>query len=150
MDPIDFTSIIRAAEGYAFLGLCDEAWDLVKTLPPENQHCPRAFAVRLIICTHLKKWETGMELALEFDTNSHIGAREVAGRFYLAYAAVLAGDNRLTEADTVVSLMKLVWPEGNTEALRSRALRRLWRQNAPVEEKPLPEGVNLTGRADWS
>ncbi|HEX2747655.1 MAG TPA: hypothetical protein VHM91_06635 [Verrucomicrobiales bacterium] len=139
MDPIDFTSIIRAAEGYAFLGLCDEAWELVKSLPPQNQHCPRAFAVRLLICTHLKKWETGMELALEFDTHSRIEAREAAGRFYLAYATLLAGNNRLTAASTVISLMELVWPEGHREALRSRALQRLWRQDIPDAEK-IPPG----------
>ena len=43
--------MIAEAEGYAALGLFEDAWETLETLPPRYRFLPDALAVRLMICT---------------------------------------------------------------------------------------------------
>ena len=117
MDLDEAAQTIAAADGYAYLGLCDEAWELLESLPPDIRAESRVFAVRLVVCVHLQRWEMGMLLARCIGSENPLNEREAAGRFRLAHAAALCASGDVPAARESIARMSNVWPEGRETAL---------------------------------
>ena len=126
MEPDEITRIIREASGFADLGMHPEAWELIETLPPGSRFDQRAVAVRLMVCTGLKKWEMGLELCNFARDSREMVMRKTAGQFFLAYAESLCGASDPDTARAFVIELARVWPEGRELVLASKALRKLW------------------------
>jgi hypothetical protein len=126
MDDDEISRMIRAAEGFAFLGLWADAWDALESLPAAKRAQPAVYAVRLTRCTHLKKWELGNELVPTIHHGCLLKEREAAGKFLLAYAGAQCSAGDISGARESVSALAAVWPEGRDRAIVARALDRLW------------------------
>lgn len=59
----DPRQVIHAATGYLNLGMCQEAWDEIETLPPETRTHEVVLKIRIQIYQGLKKWESARVLA---------------------------------------------------------------------------------------
>lgn len=100
---------LQEAHGYALLGMHLEAWEIVEGLPPAERMTAAAVAVRLIVCTGLRKWEMGAELARLVLPGSDLEHREATGRFHLARGEWLAGSGDIAGARAAVAAMAAVW-----------------------------------------
>jgi predicted Zn-dependent protease len=56
-------SIVTAAIGFCELGMWQDAWDELDTLPPEQRARPDALRIRLEIFTALERWDLAAILA---------------------------------------------------------------------------------------
>lgn len=104
------------------LGLYGDAWETLERLPSGCRSHRAVYAVRLLICTGLKKWELGLAFASEITADCTPGEREAAGRFHLALAESLCAVKREDSAYLALRLLSDIWPEGREAALKSAAL----------------------------
>jgi hypothetical protein len=128
MDRDDISETITVADGLAMLGMHADAWETIETLPPDSGVRLQAavIAVRLRVCTGLKKWETGLVYCKCAEDSRDPGLHEAAGRFYLSLAECLTAERELGTARKYIALMAAIWPDGRDLALESKALRPLW------------------------
>lgn len=125
MDSTTVERQITEAHGLALLGLHQDAWGLLESLPADARATLPAFAVRLVFCRNLEKWELGSELVKIFTRQRPLGEREAAGRFLLAYAIHLLSTGDVIAAQEQLQHLSKLWPEGYLEALASPRLRSL-------------------------
>src|SRR5687768_13553021 len=104
--------VIRKAEACAELGRYHEAWALLESVPAMDRTTGSAFAVMLLICTGVEKWELGSVLVRRFNNSSPEPQREKAGRFLLAYASSLEDSGRVREARMQLHRLTEIWPRG--------------------------------------
>ena len=114
------------ADGLASLGLFEDAWEVLESLHPKDRVQPAVFAVCLVICRELERWEMGIELARLIGPLNAKGHREAAGRFRLADALALCAAGKVAEAREAVATMSSGWPEGRLVALEAKALAGIW------------------------
>ena len=118
--------IIEEANRLASLGLYEEAWRTLDTLPQILSKQLAALALRLRLCVELKKWGMGVEIAANFDRSSLKEHREAAGRFHLAHAVIACKAGDLDKAKLAVRLLSKIWPEGREIGLREECLADIW------------------------
>lgn len=114
--------LINEADGLSSLGLHQDAWAVLNTLPLLIQLRPEAQRVRLVICTGLEKWEIGREIAKHASPDSPPAFKEAAGRFYLAHGKVLCAAGDVEGARLAVTALAWVWPEGRQWVLHSKGI----------------------------
>lgn len=54
---------LREAEGYADLGMWQEAWDSLDEVPPAERATPAVMRIRIRCCAPLEAWGIGEEIA---------------------------------------------------------------------------------------
>ena len=118
--------IIALADGFASLGLYEDAWEALESLPASERLRPAVLRVRLMICAGLERWELGREIALVIASSYRLEVREAAGRFHLAHAIALCALQDIAGARGVLNALSSVWPEGRLLALESKALEVVW------------------------
>lgn len=119
---------LNGARGYAELGMYQDAWDAVESLPPSLRLTPQAVAVRLLVLAGLEKWEESMEFAKMVTPGFPQEVREAAGRCHLAHAEALCAGGDLNGAKEALRALISIWPEGCDSVVMSRAwdcLRRV-------------------------
>jgi hypothetical protein len=79
-----------------------------------------------MICTGLKRWELGSEVARVISPSHPLPVRESAGQFHLAHAAALCGSGDVYKARAAVAALARVWSEGRALALDSVAVAAVW------------------------
>lgn len=114
------------AEAKLLLGLHDEAWELIETLPEGIEETPRVVVVKLMICEARGDWEAGEKLAGGVTSQHSVNERQAAGRFLLALAMAKRNAGNFKAARAAVVTLCRVWPEGKHLALGSRDLSVLW------------------------
>jgi hypothetical protein len=107
-------------------GVYEAAWDSIESLPLAARTSVPAFAVRLLICTGLQRWDVGMSIADLVEVSDAPEHREAAGRFYLAWAEFLCATGDREGAQLAVQSLFKIWPEGLDIAVQSTPLAVLW------------------------
>ncbi len=118
--------LIEEADGLASLGLYEDAWEVLESLPPADRLRPAVFAVRLMVCQGLKRWELGTEVSRYIGPGDEARHREAAGRFHLAHAIALCAAGDIAAARAAVGALAIVWPDGRALALDSDDLAAVW------------------------
>jgi hypothetical protein len=126
MDTAQTLHTLTEARGFAELGLWQDAWDLIESLPPAMRTSVPALAVRLLVCAGLGKWEMGAELVRLFGPVHPLEMRKAAGSFHLARAESLCAAGDIEGAQKAVKALSTIWPEGRGTALNSPVLEALW------------------------
>jgi len=62
-DSSDFFRLLRAANGYAELGMWSDAWDQLEEIAPEQRYCFEVGKLRVRILLALKRWDAVAILA---------------------------------------------------------------------------------------
>lgn len=112
---------IMEARGFAELGMYQEAWEAVERLPQTSWTSPQVLAVRLLVCSGLKKWDMGLEFARLVGPVYPREVREAAGRCHLARAEALCAGGDVDGAKEAVKVLMSVWPEGRQAVVKSKA-----------------------------
>lgn len=107
--------VLEEAEGYADLGMYEDALRVLGQLPEAARKEPRGLKVGLEICRQLGYWDTGAGLAWQILPIDRLEFREAAGRFHLARALHLESQGEEEAAAGALILLASVWPEGSTD-----------------------------------
>jgi hypothetical protein len=105
---------IRAKEDdaeSAVLGLFNRALDLLELIPQGSFRDTQIIVLRLIVCTAVKDWITGLKLCDDAIGMTDIQLRRSISQFYLAYAKHLSSEGRPEEARIIIWRMEGVSPE---------------------------------------
>ena len=121
MELEDAARTVNMARGYAELGMYEEAWHALESLPPSMQLSAPVVALRLLVFAGLQKWEQGAELAKIVTPRFPREVREAAGRCHLARAESLCVGGDLDGAKEAVKALMSIWPEGRQAVVKSKA-----------------------------
>lgn len=113
------------AEGFADLGLWNEAWEALEALPADERSAPAALRVRLRCCPGVGAWEIGEHVAGLLRDGSD-SDKEVAGRFYHSLAAYHIRSKRVEAAKVAVRDASKVWPDLRESILNDSDLDGIW------------------------
>lgn len=84
---MEYETVRSEAEGYVMLGLHEEAWELVESLPVERRITPEMLRVRLACAMASKRFDMAQELAQYLAQTSEADA-PFAGRVLHELAAI--------------------------------------------------------------
>lgn len=101
---------IAEAEGFAELGLWEDAWQVLEELPAELRTCPAALRVRLRCCPALEAWEIGNHVAILLRDGVALD-RKYAARFFHEVAKAHVRHGRIDEARDAVAAAVDCWPD---------------------------------------
>jgi hypothetical protein len=62
--PMDWQRYITAAHGYLELGMGQDAWDELDSMPPEDRARREVVLMRLMILQSMERWDKAAEIAL--------------------------------------------------------------------------------------
>lgn len=101
---------ITQAEGFAELGLWEDAWQAVEELPAEVRATPQSLRVRLRCCPALEAWEIGNHVANLLRDSDGLD-RECAARFFHELAKDHVRNERVEQVREAVAAAVDCWPE---------------------------------------
>jgi hypothetical protein len=114
-----------AAEGFADLGMWQEAWDTLEDLPAEERATPHALHIRLRCCPSLGAWEIGESVASLLRDGSPAD-RAAAANFYFRRAVLLTNQGRFSGAKEAIATAVEIWPDCRLDVLNDPGLSRLF------------------------
>jgi predicted Zn-dependent protease len=88
---------LTAAEGYAELGMWQDAWDELEEIAPDQRHGPSIMTVRVTILLAMKRWESAAMIA-----ESLITRGSMDGQLYLDAAYAVRRSRSLPEAHALL------------------------------------------------
>jgi lipopolysaccharide biosynthesis regulator YciM len=101
---------VDQAEGFAELGLFQDAWDALEALPAEGRGLPAALRVRLACCPTLKAWNAGIHIA-DFLKDGNEPDRKAAAKFFLELALKWVGEGDAYAAREAIKAAAKSWPD---------------------------------------
>ncbi|MCH7225033.1 hypothetical protein [Haloferula sp. A504] len=114
------------AEGLADLGLWQDAWDALESLPAEDRAEPAALRVRMRCCPGVGAWEIGEHLARVLRDGGEED-REVAARFYHQLAVFHARVGNREAAEGAIKSAVDAWPDIRIELIEGPVLaEEIW------------------------
>jgi hypothetical protein len=93
---MEIDQVLDEAEGLAAMGLFEDSWDALESLPPEVKVTRRVLGLRLTCCARLGAWELGTEIASRL-LRCGCGSGHVAD-FFVAHAADLSRAGSFNQA----------------------------------------------------
>ena len=92
---------ISEAEGFADLGLWQEAWEALEELSADQRATPAALRVRLCCCPARGAWEIGENVAGLLRDGDRLDKACVAGFYHANARRLLEAGNRQGAADSI-------------------------------------------------
>lgn len=106
---------LREAEGFAELGLWQDAWDAIDELPPDERMKPAALRLRLEICSYLEAWEPGSAVAKLLSEGDETD-RKAAGCYYRELAKLYIAHGEIDSARVALRDRVSAWPGASRAA----------------------------------
>lgn len=116
---------IEVAEGFADLGLWQEAWDAIEDLDPDARMSARVWRVRLRCCVALESWDMGETLAELLAQSEEEPDLAVAAGYFHARAVHLVKED-LAAAKEAVKRACAIWGPARIAVLEDSRLPLLW------------------------
>ena len=101
---------VTEAEGLAELGLWQDAWDVLESLPARERSAPASLRVRLACCPPLGAWEMGKHISDVLRDGVEDDRRSAAGFFHALAIKWLAEGDRYA-AGEAMKAASATWPE---------------------------------------
>ena len=121
---IDEERIRSEAEGFIMLGLYDDAWELVETLPAETHATPPMRRIRLACAMAAKRFDLAKDIARELASGNEADARFAARVLHeLAAVQYLSGEE--TAAKELLAAAIAAHPEQRKSILEDPQLKHL-------------------------
>ncbi|WP_386780951.1 hypothetical protein [Luteolibacter ambystomatis] len=116
---------IEEVQGYALLGMYQEAWDAALDLDPDDRMVADVWRVRAGCAPHLGAWDEGEVLA-ELLRHGSDNDRMVAFTFFHKFAVHLLALGKMGEAKAAVKKASEAAPARRLALLDDPALAALW------------------------
>ncbi|MCW1917044.1 hypothetical protein OJ996_25870 [Luteolibacter sp. GHJ8] len=115
---------LKEAEGFAELGLWQDAWDTIDKLPADERMKPAALRLRLVICPYLEAWGPGAAVAKLLCGGDETD-RKTAGCYYRDLAKLYIAHGEIDSARVALRDCVEAWPEVRPELLDDPVIARL-------------------------
>jgi hypothetical protein len=122
----EFTKILREAEGWWDLGLPQDTWETLESLPYDACIAPGAIRMRLLACIAMGRWDLGGPVFDLVSLEYGLGVLESAGLFLIGRGASFCASGNITAARDGMTTLAGLWPEGLPVAVDCKALTLSW------------------------
>ena len=122
--------MLENAEGYAKLGLWQDAWEAIEELPDDVRAGIDAMRLRLRCCAPLGAWDLGAELAYLL-AEGNPPDRKAAAAFWLALCRECIEDTHTAQA--CVAAAVAAWPDCRLAILDDLVLSEILKQDLDPE-----------------